>query len=76
MTLARLAAVTIYHDMPTCSFCNADRHDVAHHWSRNRVDGDNHEMTAIAIIRLTCASCGEPKDARFDDMKKEDMRHN
>ena len=56
--------------MPTPSLTDKDCHDVARLWGRKWVRQDNQDMKAKAVMRWTCASCGESKDVRFDNMKK------
>ena len=59
-----------FGDMPTPSLTDKDCHDVARLWGWKWVHHDNQEMKAKTVMRWTCASCGESKDARFDNMKK------
>ena len=59
-----------FGDMPTLSLTDKDCHDVARLWGWKWVRQDNQDMKAKAVMRWTCASCGESKDVRFDDMKK------
>ena len=47
-----------------------DCHDVAHLWGWKWVRQDNQDMKAKAVMWWTCASCGESKNVRFDNMKK------
>ena len=56
--------------MPTPSLTDKDCHDVARLWGWKWVRQDNQDMKAKAVMRWTCASCGESKDVRFDNMKK------
>ena len=56
--------------MPTPSLTDKDCHDVARLWGWKWVRQDNLDMKAKAVMRWTCASCGESKDVRFDNMKK------
>ena len=39
-------------------------------WGWKWVRQDNQDMKAKAVMRWTCASCGQSKDVRFDNMKK------
>ena len=57
-------------DEPTPSLSDKNCHDVARLWGWKLVDQDNQDMKAKAVTRWTCASCGESKDVRFDNMKK------
>ena len=59
-----------FGDMPTPSLTDKDCHDVARLWGWKWVRQDNQDMKAKAVMRWTCASCGESKDVRFDNMKK------
>ena len=59
-----------FGDMPTPSLTDKDCHDVARPWGWKWVRQDNQAMKAKAVMRWTCASCGESKDVRFDNMKK------
>ena len=59
-----------FGDMPTPSLTDKDCHDVARLWEWKWVRQDNQDMKAKAVMRWTCASCGESKDVRFDNMKK------
>ena len=59
-----------FGDMPTPSLTDKDCHDVARLWGWKWVRQDNQDMKAKAVMRWTCASCGEAKDVRFDNMKK------
>ena len=59
-----------FGDMPTPSLTDKDCHDVACLWGWNWVRQDNQDMKAKAVMRWTCASCGESKDVRVDNMKK------
>ena len=59
-----------FGDMPTPSLTDKDCHDVAHLWGWKWVRQDNQDMKAKAVMRWTCASCGESKDVRFDNMTK------
>ena len=56
--------------MPTPSLTDKDCHDVARLWGWKWVRQDNQDMKAKAVMRWTCASCAESKDARFHNMKK------
>ena len=56
--------------MPTPSLTDKDCHDVARLWGWKWVRQDNQDMKAKAVMRQTCASCGESKNVRFDNMKK------
>ena len=56
--------------MPTPSLTDKDCHDVARLWGWKWVRQDNQDMKAKAVMRWTCASCGESKNVRFDNMKK------
>ena len=56
--------------MPTPSLTDKDCRDVARLWGWKWVRQDNQDMKAKAVMRWTCASCGESKDVRFDSMKK------
>ena len=56
--------------MPTPSLTEKDCYDVARRWGWNWVRQDNQDMKAKAVMRWTCASCGESKDVRLDNMKK------
>ena len=56
--------------MPTPSLTHKDCHDVPHLWGWKWVRQDNQDMKAKAVMRWTCASCGESKNVRFDNMKK------
>ena len=49
-----LVWILLFGHMPTPSLTDKDCHDVARLW----------------VMRWTCASCGESKDVRFDNMKK------
>ena len=51
-------------NMLTPSFTPSDCRGVAHQWGYKWVDRDNQETRAKAIMRWTCASCGEPKDVQ------------
>ena len=51
--------------MPTPSLTDKDCHDVARPWGWKRVDQDNQDMKAKAVLRWTCVSCEESKDVRF-----------
>ena len=59
-----------FGDMPTPSLTDKDCHDVACLWGWKWVRQDNQDMKAKAVMRWTCASCGESKDVRFDNTKK------
>ena len=59
-----------FGDMPTPSLTDKDCHDVARLWGWKWVRQDYQDMKAKAVMRWTCASCGESKDVRFDNMKK------
>ena len=59
-----------FGDMPTPSLTDKDRHDVARLCGWKWVRQDNQDMKAKAVMRWTCASCGESKDVRFDNIKK------
>ena len=59
-----------FGDMPTPSLTDKDCHDVARVWGWKWIRQDNQDMKAKAVMRRTCASCGESKDVRFDNMKK------
>ena len=56
--------------MPTPSLTDKDCHDVARLWGWKWVRQDNQDMKAKAVMRWTCASCGESKNVRLDNMKK------
>ena len=56
--------------MLTPSLTDKDCHDVARLWGWRWVRQDNQDMKAKAVMRWTCASCGESKNVRFDNMKK------
>ena len=56
--------------MPRPSLIDKDCHDVARLWGWKWVRQDNQDMKAKAVMRWTCASCGESKNLRFDNMKK------
>ena len=59
-----------FGDMPTPSLTDKDCHHVVRLWGWKWVHQDNQDMKAKAVMRWTCASCGESKDVRFDNMKK------
>ena len=59
-----------FGDMPTPSLTNKVCHDVARLWGWKWVHQDNQDMKAKAVMRWTCASCGQSKDVRFNNMKK------
>ena len=68
-----LEAILLYFPfghMPTPSLSDKHCHDVARLWGWTLVHQDNQDMKAKAVMRWTCASCGECKDVRFDNMKK------
>ena len=56
--------------MPTPSLTDKDCHDAARLWGWKWVHQANQDMKAKALMRWTCASCGESKDLQFDNMKK------
>ena len=60
----------LFGDMPTPALTDKDCHDVAHLWEWKWVRQNNQDMKAKAVMRWTCASCGQSKDVRFDNMKK------
>ena len=67
-----LVSILLYFqsgDMCTPSLTDKHCHDVACLWAWIWVHQDNPDMKTKAIMRPTCASCGEFKDLRFDDMK-------
>ena len=65
-----LVWILLFGHMPTPSLTGKDCHDVARLWGWKGVRQDNQDMWAKAVMRWTCASCGESKGVRFDNMKK------
>ena len=59
-----------FGDMPTPAVTAKDCHDVARLWGWKWVHQANQDMKAKAVMRWTCASYGQSKDVRFDNMKK------
>ena len=65
-----LVWILLFGHMPTPSLTDKDCHDVARLRGWKWVRQDNQDMNAKAVMRSTCASCGESKNVRFDNMKK------